>query len=194
MKSASPKLSPPPKLPQPLIIEARRWTAQFIILPFAVCIGLSGIYYAVGLKMMLGGDIGLATSALVGFASLCIAITLGNSSLKSIRAKGPSLILDEDGLTDLRQEIGLIPWAQMASVGFDSEDTRILIKLNSESYLNPNGKSIKARAMRFWRGGDIVVVLSGLSYNHPELETTMWAFHAQALAELTNRRTFVQQV
>lgn len=164
--------APPPR---PLALRKRRWTLIFT-LPFAVTLALCGLG-SVMLLHWLPGNFGVAAAAVCAFTYLCVAGAIGKSALDTLATQAPSLIIDQDGLTDVSRNVGPIPWRHMRRVDLDDYEGRIVVSLIHDP------QTLIGAARRVFDGGDMAFSLAGLSYDAAQLEATLKAFHSQAMAK-----------
>lgn len=118
--------------PRPIFLYRRRWTLLFhvpITLLMVACLAYSAllIYTADNRLVTLTGSVG-------AFASFCIAGTMGRSAWEAYRVREPAVVIDESGITDLReQDSHTVPWEAMERVLLDITENTIRVKLRSSS-------------------------------------------------------------
>ena len=165
--------------PRPIFLYRRRWTLLFsvpITLLMVACLVYSVllIYTADNRLVTLTGSVG-------AFASFCIAGTLGRSAWEAYRVREPAVVIDESGITDLREEDShTVPWEAMERVWLDITENTIRVKLRSSSNASALGVIVKT-LQRWQRGSDVVFLLGGLAYDVRQVQTALHAHHAAAV-------------
>lgn len=165
--------------PQPIVMYRRRWTLLFQV-PFTLlmvaCLAYSVllIYAADNKLLTLIGSVG-------AFSSFCIAGTFGRSAWEAYRERDPVVVIDESGITDLRDEDShTVPWEAMERVLLDITENTIRVKLRTSTTESAIGVIVKA-LQRWQRGGDMVFLLGGLAYDARQVQMALRAHHAAAV-------------
>ncbi len=124
----------------------------------------------------IAGWVGLA------FFGLCFV-----AILRQLFRRGPSVILDESGIQDLRSSFGLIPWTDIAALWIGSVRSQHFLCLevvDPDPYLSrlPSHKQLSARANRSLGFPPITIGFSGLSPGLDEVWRYIQAKHPEKIA------------
>lgn len=165
-------------LPRPILLYRRRWTlvsqVPFALLMAACC--ACAVYFAWRAQT----PVVAAFFWLGAFGTFCIAGSLGHASLNAYRLREPALVIDETGITDLRDtDPRTLPWQAMQRVVLDNYENAILVRLVPA----PDTSLLRAitDTLRRWQlRGDAVFSLGGLGYDANQLRTSLQAFHRAA--------------
>ncbi|GGC64645.1 hypothetical protein [Undibacterium terreum] len=165
---------------RPLKLYRRRWTAYFV-LPTGIVVCIAGIGFAV---IVLTASFERLAIVLVGvslFGSLCVGIALIQAALQTLRTKGPTLILDERGITHIAKEEIFIAWSAIQRIstneGEQGDDLGIWFKLDDAE--GQRLRRIGTRLKRALIGADKTIPLGNLVYRPKELAATIAAYQSQ---------------
>lgn len=125
--------------------------------------------------LMLIGGIG-------GFAAFCIGGTLGKSAFDAWRNNDPAVIVDREGLDDVRGGSGVIPWSEIEKVRLDLYENRILVNFAGSGGRSHSGAST---VRRLFAGADCTITLRGLSYDPRELAKALAEHHRRGRPQMT---------
>jgi len=159
-----------------LCLYRRRWTAWFS-LPFGIVMCLAGLWILVALIHTMRGGMGLV----FGLAGLLLSTAFGamllKNALRTLRADGPALVFDENGITDDRNDTVFIPWEavqRISSTEGDGNDLGIWFKPGGQ------GGGLGTVLRRAVLGADQTIPLGDLVYQPRQLASTIARLHAAA--------------
>lgn len=165
--------------PRPIFMYRRRWTLLFQV-PFTLLM-LACLAYSVLLIYAADNKLLTLIGSAGAFGSFCIAGTLGRSAWEAYREREPALVIDESGITDLRDDDSqTVPWEAMERVLLDISENIIRVKLRTSSTESALGVIVKT-LQRWQRGGDVVFLLGGLAYDARQVQMALRAHHAAAV-------------
>lgn len=165
--------------PRPIFLYRRRWTLLFQV-PFTLLM-VACLAYSVFLIYASDSRLVTLIGSVGAFVAFCIAGTLGRSAWEAYRVREPAVVIDETGITDLRDdESQTVPWDAMERVQLDNYENTIRVKLRSSSTASAVGVIVKT-LQRWQRGGDVVFLLGGLAYDPRQIQAALRAHHAAAV-------------
>jgi hypothetical protein len=128
------------------------------------------------LKAQIAGWVGLV------FFGLCFVAILAQ-----LFRRGPSVILDESGIHDLRSSFGTIPWADVASLRIGSMRSQRFLcveVLDADTYLSrvPLHKRLLAQANSSLGFPPVTISFSGLSPGLDEVWSYVQTNHPEKIA------------
>ncbi|MDQ8023779.1 MAG: hypothetical protein REI94_18205 [Moraxellaceae bacterium] len=170
------------KLPAPLHLHRSRWTLVFT-LPFVLMMSVGGIW-ALVIALTSDEKIWIAAGWVAAFVAVCLVGTLGKSALEALRDRGVALIIDEQGVNDVRGG-QVFTWGEIAHIGIVAGGSHILLNLNASAM--PEGTGLKHVARRLVNGADHAIELRGLSYSPRALQFALKAFPRNAASRSTWR-------
>lgn len=88
---------------------------------FVLALGWLGYWMLAGL--LSGQGLGVIIAAVAALFGLPLLLPMLPSVLHPWRHRGPVLILDEDGVTDIRKRVSFVPWSDIASIELGSGET-----------------------------------------------------------------------
>lgn len=172
--------------PQPILLYRRRWTLLFQV-PFTLMMVLCLAYSLHGAYVSTD-RLFTAMYLCAAFVTFCIAWTLGGAALQAYLQRNPAVLIDANGITDLRQESAhTVPWDAMERVHLDNHENAILIRLHSGRKESALGVVVTA-LQRWNRRGDVVFSLGGLAYDTRQIQKALKAFHTTAVPPLQSLR------
>lgn len=157
-----------------LALRRRRWTLIFS-LPFTVLMLVICIYSV--FLLFTGNPLVTFIAGLSAFGTFCVGGTLGKTVLQALCDLQPAVIVDSNGLNDVRGGTGLVPWHEIERVKLDLDEQRILVDV--ADHAAPDRRRWISRARRLLSGADYTVALAGLSYHPQELERALAWHHRQ---------------
>ncbi|KRD14490.1 MULTISPECIES: hypothetical protein [Acidovorax] len=171
--------------PHPILLYRRRWTLFFQV-PFAVLMAILTAY-AIFMALVFDDRLFTVLFSFAAFCTFCLAWTLGRGALEAHKNREPAVVIDETGITDLRDEDPQpVPWEAMERVRLDSDD-RIVVRLHTSDKVSAL-RVISLALQRWQQGGDVVVSLAGLAHNPHILQRTLSTFHKAAAASAQTPR------
>lgn len=130
---------------------------------------------AYGVFLLFSGDrLLMLIGGIGGFAAFCTAGALGKSAFDAWRNNEPAVIVDREGLDDVRGGTGLIPWSEIEKVTLDLYENRILVNFAGSGGRSHSGAST---VRRLFAGADCTITLRGLSYDPRELAQALAGHH-----------------
>jgi hypothetical protein len=155
--------------PKPLQLYRRRWTLVFS-LPFTAFFVLVGAY---SLFLLLNAPDRLIAlfAGCALFVAFCVAGTMGKTVLQALLNKDPAVVIDSQGLWDMREDSRL-PWQEIGKLKLDGDEQRILVSLDTRA-----SQRQTSQIRRLLSGADVTIALGGLSYDHRELEKSLLDHH-----------------
>ena len=171
--------------PQPILLYRRRWTLVFQV-PFAALMAILTAY-AIFMAVVFNDRLFTPLFSLGALCTFCVAWTMGRDALEAHRNREPVVVIDETGITDLRDENPQpVPWQAMVRVRLNSDDRLVIRLLTAEK---ASALRVISLAMQRWtNGGDKVIYLAGLAYNPYMMQRTLNAFHKAATGPTQTRR------
>ena len=162
--------------PPAIHLYRRRWTLYFQV-PFTVLMALTTAY-SVFLAVASNDRLLTLIGAIGAFGSFCITWTLARSAWDAHQNREPALIIDAQGILDLRQDDPqTVRWNAMESVHINFRTDAIVARLR-----HGNQGSITQALQRAYRGGgDVAFSLHGLAHDTSVIQSTLKAFHEAAV-------------
>jgi hypothetical protein len=163
--------------PQPIFLYRRRWTL-FIQVPFVALMAILTAY-AIFMAVVFDDRLFTVLFSFSAFCTFCITGTLGRTALEAHNNREPAVVINAEGITDLREDDPQpVPWEAMERVRLDSDDRLVIRLLTAEKV---SALRVISLALQRWQqGGDVVVSLVGLAHNPHTLQRTLSAFHQAA--------------
>lgn len=165
-------------VPPPLELYRRRWTAVLALIAVSP-LALGGVFAVVMLPQWLERG-ALAASMLSGFVVFCVVGTVAKTAWRALRAKGPALMIDAVGITDVERGLDTVPWRAMARVEQDDYRRRLYVDLREPVYASALLRP-RSWLRRGVSGGDVVFSLASLVYEPRVLKRTLAAYQALAM-------------
>ena len=151
------------KLPMPLKpihLRRRRWTLFFTI-PFTAAM-LATFAYSVFLLIVIDERLVKLIAGVGAFATFCIGGSLGKTVLDALYDLEPAVIVNSEGLDDVRGGTGLVFWHEIESVKLDMDEQQIRVKVAARAA--PDRRALVSATRRLFTGADYSIDLHGLSY------------------------------
>ena len=156
---------------KPIHLRRRRWTLLFTA-PFAVFM-LATFAYSVFLLIAIDERLVKLIAGASAFATFCIGASLGKTVLAALYDLEPAVIVNAEGVDDIRGGTGLVFWHEIESVKLDMYEQQIRVKLAARTA--SDRRALVSATRRLFTGADYSIDLHGLSYRPHRLQ--------QALAE-----------
>lgn len=159
--------------PKSLELRRRRWTLVFS-LPFTIFIIVTGLY-STFIAFVTEERLVAAIAGCGAFVAICVGGTFGKAVLEALSNLRPAVVLDSQGLNDLRGGLGLLPWHDIERLKLDVDEQRILLNFSNGAGLGSH--PLISTTRRLFSGADYTVDLGGLHYNPRELRQALVAYH-----------------
>ena len=141
-------------------LRRRRWTLLFTI-PFTVVM-LATFVYAVFLLIAIDERLVKLIAGVGAFATFCIGATVGKTVLQALHDLEPAVIVNSEGLDDIRGGTGLVFWHEIEGVQLDMDEQQIRVKVAARAA--PDRRALVSATRRLFTGADYSIDLHGLSY------------------------------
>ena len=147
---------------KPIHLRRRRWTLLFTI-PFTMVM-LASFAYSVFLLIAIDERLVKLIAGVGAFATFCIGGSMGKTVLDALYDLEPAVIVNSEGLDDIRGGTGLVFWHEIESVKLDMDEQQIRVKVAARAA--PDRRALVSATRRLFTGADYSIDLHGLSY-HP---------------------------
>ena len=162
-----------------LALYRRRWTAWFS-LPFGIVMCLAGVWFLVLMLQTMRGGMGLAFGLFAMLFSLALGSTVIKQALRALRATGPALLFDADGITYDTDGWLFIPWDEIERISSNEGDGNDLgIWFRSGRPGGPGG-GLGTVLRRAVVGADKTIPLGDLVYHPRQLAAVIARLHMAA--------------
>ncbi len=161
---------------KPIHLRRRRWTLFFTV-PFTLAM-LATFAYSVFLLIAIDERLVKLMAGVSAFATFCIGASLGKTVLAALYDLAPAVIINAEGLDDIRGGTGLVFWHEIERVKLDMDEQQIRIKVAARAA--PARRALVSATRRLFTGADYAIDLHGLSYHPHRLKQSLAEHQRQA--------------